>query len=83
MSKKIKIQDLKNPLLTDFQQSAKDYGETIKLNLTAGAIINSACNNTGLKDFGSEDFVERLNILMESVTNDTGLAGIGLSLIHI
>ena len=77
MSKKIKIQDLKNPLLTDFQQSAKDYGETIKLNLTAGAIINSACNNTGLKDFGSEDFVERLNILMESVTNDTGLAGIG------
>ncbi|SVD46085.1 uncharacterized protein METZ01_LOCUS398939, partial [marine metagenome] len=24
MSKKIKIQDLKNPLLTDFQQSAKD-----------------------------------------------------------
>ena len=77
MSKKIKIKDLKNPCLTEFQQAAKDYGETVKLELTAEAVINKASNNTGLKHFGSEDFLERLNILMQSISNDKGLAGIG------
>jgi hypothetical protein len=77
MSKKIKIEDLANPILTAFQQEAKDYGETLNLNLTAEAIINDACNNSGLKDFGNEDFIERLDILMKSILNDEGLAGIG------
>ena len=49
MAKKIKIEDLNNPCLTEFQQAAKDYGETIKLELTAEAVINNACNNIGLK----------------------------------
>ena len=77
MSKKIKIKDLKNPSLTEFQQAAKDYGETVKLELTAEAVINKASNDRGLKHFGSEDFLERLNILMQSISNDKGLAGIG------
>ena len=77
MSQKIEIEDLANPILTSFQQEAKDYGETLKLNLTTEAIINAASNNSGLKDFGNENFIERLDILMKSIVNDEGLAGIG------
>ncbi len=77
MSQKIEIEDLANPILTPFQQEAKDYGETLKLNLTTEAILNDASNNSGLKDFGDEGFIERLEILMQSILNDEGLAGIG------
>ena len=77
MSNKIKIDDLANPILTEFQQVAKDYGETLKLELTSEAIINQACKNSRLQDFGDEDFITRLDILMRSVSNDEGLAGIG------
>ena len=77
MSQKIEIEDLANPILTPFQQEAKDYGETLKLNLTTEAILNAASNNSGLKDFGNEAFIERLEVLMQSIMNDEGLAGIG------
>ncbi len=77
MSKKIKIEDLANPMLTEFQKVAKDYGETIKLELSPEAAINEACKNSGLQDFGNEGFISRLDVLMRSVSNDEGLAGIG------
>ena len=77
MSSKIKIDDLANPLLTEFQQATKDFGETLKLDLTSEAIINEAFKNSGLQDFGDEDFISRLDVLMRSVSNDEGLAGIG------
>ena len=77
MLNKIKIDDLANPMLTEIQQAAKDYGETLKFELTSEAIINEACKNSGLQDFGDEDFISRLDVLMRSVSNDEGLAGIG------
>ena len=77
MSKKIKIDDLTNPILSEFQKAAKDYGETLKIDLDSEAIINEACKNSGLQDFGNEDFIPRLDVLMRSVSNDEGLAGIG------
>ena len=45
MSKKIKIDDLTNPILSEFQKAAKDYGETLKIDLHSEAIINKACKN--------------------------------------
>ena len=51
MSNIIKIDDLANPTLTEFQQVAKDYGETLKLELTSEAIINEAYKNSRLQDF--------------------------------
>ena len=77
MSNNIKIDDLANPILTEFQQATKDYGETLKIDLHSEAIINEAWKNSGLQDFGDEDFISRLDILMKSVSNDDGLAGIG------
>ena len=45
MSNNIKIDDLANPILTEFQQAAKDYGETLKIDLHSEAIINEALKN--------------------------------------
>ena len=69
MSKKIKINDLTNPILSEFQKAAKDYGETLKIDLHSEAVINKACKNSGLQDFGDEDFISRLDVLMQSVSN--------------
>tara|TARA_B100000287_G_scaffold427848_2_gene478183 strand:+ start:134 stop:1378 length:1245 start_codon:yes stop_codon:yes gene_type:complete len=77
MPKEIKIDDLANPILTEYQKVAKDYGETLKLELNSEAIINQASKNSGLKEFGDEDFISRLDVLMQSVSNDEELAGIG------
>ena len=63
MSNKIKIDDLVNPTLTEFQQVAKDYGETLKLELTSEAIINEAYKNSRLQDFG-----ERLSKVWKKIT---------------
>ena len=60
MSNKIKIDDLANPILTEFQQVAKDYGETLKLELTSEAVINQACKNSRLQDFG--DYLKNLKL---------------------
>ncbi len=77
MSNKITINDLSNPTLTEFQKTAKNYGETLKVELTSEAVIQKASKNSKLQDFGDEDFISRLDILMQSVSNDEGLAGIG------
>ena len=77
MSNKITINDLSNPTLTEFQKTVKNYGETLKVELTSEAVIQKASENSKLQDFGDEDFISRLDILMQSVSNDEGLAGIG------
>ena len=77
MSNKITINDLSNPTLTEFQKTAKNYGETLKVELTSEAVIQKASEKSKLQDFGDEDFISRLDILMQSVSNDEGLAGIG------
>ena len=77
MSNKIQINDLSNPILTEFQKDAKNYGETLKVDLTSEAVIKKACENSSLQDFGDEGFISRLDVLMQSVSNDEGLAGIG------
>ena len=77
MSNKIQINDLSNPILTEFQKAAKNYGETLKVDLTSEAVIKKACENSSLHDFGDEGFISRLDVLMQSVSNDEGLAGIG------
>jgi 3-isopropylmalate dehydratase small subunit len=39
MSNKIQINDLSNPILTEFQRDAKNYGETLKVDLSSEAVI--------------------------------------------
>ncbi len=77
MSTKIKIRDLADPILTDFQSISKEYGEQNKPDLSVDKILDVASNNTGLDHYGDEKFIERLNVLINAIALDRGLAGLG------
>lgn len=77
MNNDIRIDDLVQPQLTDMQKAALDYGATLQVDLSRQSILDEACAATGLSDFGADDFLERLDLLIDEWDNDTGLTGIG------
>ena len=76
MSKRIDISDLANPVLTDMQRAAVDYGETLTIDFNRDTLLAEAAEATGLTDFGPSDFVERLDLLLDEWDGDKGLTGI-------
>lgn len=74
---KIRISDLQNPQLSDLQFLARDYGETLSLDMSAESILEEATARTGLTDFGPTDFVARLDMWLDEVGNDPDRLGIG------
>ena len=74
---KIRISDLQNPQLSDLQFLARDYGETLSLDMSAERILEEATTRTGLTDFGPADFVARLDMWLDEVGNDPDRLGIG------
>ena len=77
MSKRIDISDLANPVLTDMQRAAIDYGETLTIDFDRDTILAEAADATGLTDFGATDYLARLDLLLEEWRSDDGLTGIG------
>ena len=77
MAGDIRITDLAEPVLTELQQSAIDYGETLEVDLTSQSILADASAVTGLDDFGPEDFLPRLRLLCDEWSSDRELTGIG------
>jgi hypothetical protein len=81
MSTEIRIADLAHPVLTETQRAALAYGETLTLDFTREAILDDAKRMTGLSDFGREDFLVRLDLLVDEWGRDPGvtaLARLGL-----
>jgi len=78
MAEQIRIPDLANPVLTDIQKAALEFGQTLKIEFTEEAVLNAARERTGLSDFGSEDFLQRLNILLDEWGNDQQITKISL-----
>jgi hypothetical protein len=78
----IKITDLANPRLTETQQAALDFCETLELEFAEADILGKARQLTGLSDFGADDFRERLAVLLQEWTNDAGLTGLGRLTLH-
>jgi hypothetical protein len=76
MADTIRIDDLAQPRLTDAQRAALEYGETLSVDFSEDAILNVARAQTGLDDFGSDDFRERLAILREDWGSDSELYGL-------
>lgn len=74
---KIRISDLRDPQLNDLQKLARDYGETLSLDMSAESILEEATARTGLTDFGPTDFVARLDMWLDEVGNDPDRLGIG------
>ena len=73
----IYIEDLLEPVLNDFQKAAQAYGNGLELDFTVDGILTDARNATGLDDFGPDDFLERLGLLVDEWSADDGLTGIG------
>lgn len=77
MSNDISIDDLAQPQYSELQRAALDYGESIPVDLSRESILAEACHNTGLSDFGPEDFIQRLDLLVNEWNADSGLSSIG------
>ena len=77
MTTKIRISDLREPQLSDLQKMARDYGESLSLDMSSAGILQEAMTRTGLDDFGPMDFVGRLNMWLDEVAHDPDRLGIG------
>lgn len=79
---KLIIPDLARPCLTDVQLAAIEKAEAAPVQLTEESILEAARNATGLQDFGSPDFLERLGIWLQSGLEDRGLNAFGRQVLH-
>ena len=77
MPEDIRVTDLADPILSDFQRGAIDFGETQHVDLTVDAVLGAAVAATGLDDFGPDDFRERLDLWLREVDEDPDRLGIG------
>ena len=77
MSNDIHIDDLANPVYSELQQAAVDYGKTLTVELDRSSIMAEAESKTGLNDWGRQDFLPRLDLLCDEWHSDQGLSGIG------
>ena len=76
-AKKIRIEDLRAPILTDIQKAALAHGENNPVELTLDAVEAMAVERTGLSDFGPEDYRERLALWLSEVDQDGERTAIG------
>lgn len=72
----IDISDLHNPILTPLQQQAMAGAAAYPIQLKRGAILDAARKETGLSDFGAEDFIERLDVWVQAVNEDADASDI-------
>ncbi len=77
MSDEIRIVDLAHPVLTDVQRTAVEATEDLVVDLSEDAVLDKARAQTGLDDFGADDFRERLRVWLQSADEDAELAPIG------
>lgn len=56
----IRINDLRNPVLTDEEREALEHAERHPVKLSEYSVLEAARHATGLTDFGPDDFRERL-----------------------
>lgn len=74
---RVRIDDLRAPVLSDVQRAALAYGEKQQLTLTVPAVLAAAAERTGLVDFGPDDFRARLALQLEEVDQDGERTGLG------
>ncbi|MDP6980005.1 MAG: sulfotransferase [Myxococcota bacterium] len=75
--RKIRIEDLREPVLTDIQKAALAHGEDNPVELSLKAVEAAAIERTGLEDFGPEDYRERLGLWLSEVDGDAERTAIG------
>jgi hypothetical protein len=78
----IKITDLAHPELTEAQRAALEFCDKLDFEFSEEAVLGAASENTGLSNFGADDFRERLGLLLEEWSSDAGLTGVGRMMLH-
>ena len=78
----IRVADLGNPELTPMQQMALKAVGDQPLDLSVDAVLDAARTQTGLSDFGPDDFLERLGVWVRSYRQDSGLGPIGQRMVQ-
>ena len=75
MAEDIFLTDLANPVLNETEQAT--VASAPPMELTADLVLGAAVAETGLSDFGPDDFRERLGIWLQALDEDTGLNDFG------
>ncbi len=78
----IVIDDLAEPNLTPAQEGVIAYAHGLDLSFEAGHLLTEAREQTGLADFGDDEFVDRLQVQTAAVESDSGLNGLGRMIVH-
>jgi len=74
---KIRIDDLRNPVLNKIQKAALAYGEANPVELTLDTVLTAAVEKTGLEDFGPTDFHERLSLWLSETDENPERTAMG------
>lgn len=73
----IRIADLAEPELTEFQISAREFGDTLTVSFDRDEILADACAEAGMSDYGPDDFLQRLDLICEDWGTDPTINGLG------
>jgi Sulfotransferase family len=81
----VRIDDLAAPRFSDEVRAILDFMEEAgsQIDLEPGELMATARTETGLEDFGADDFVERLGILCEAMREEGGFNGAGIMQQHV
>ncbi|MBT4522215.1 MAG: sulfotransferase [Halieaceae bacterium] len=77
MTEQIRIEDLTKPVLSDIQKMAMEYATQQPISFTAESLLQAAVEQTGLEDFGADDFRARLKVWMQAINEDSNLNPLG------
>lgn len=72
----VRITDLAVPVLDAAQRAALEAAERHPVDFDSQAILDEASGETGLSDFGPDDFRSRLELLADEWGSDTGLTAL-------
>jgi len=73
----IRVGDLALPVLSEVQQAAIEAVRRVPLELTEDAVLKAAMEQTGLSDFGADDFRERLRVWLQAAEEDPTAGPVG------
>ncbi|MEE4659410.1 MAG: sulfotransferase [Halieaceae bacterium] len=73
----ISIEDIRAPEYTPQQRDILAYGENLDIKLDRDDILREASEQTGLHDFGDQEFLTRLDLLVDEWSADAGLNDLG------
>ena len=77
MPEALRIRDLANPVLNETQKAVLAGTADVAVRFDEDVVLAEAVRQTGLDDFGPDDFRERLRVLLQALAEDENASGAG------